>query len=223
MLLDFRHKAKPTFVGSAMPFLADDVEIDLTEVRRAAEQVRGLLDKLRSEHDLRRFEYTTRVRIAPGEIPHSHPVLTLNTMLRAERALLSTYLHEQMHWYVTWYSYAHIAGWRAVRRELEARYPAIPAVFPEGAHTAASSYLHLIVNWLEVEAASTFLGREAAVEIASRNFVYSGIYKIVLAEWDELSRLYREHGLVPIRAAAEMTEDDLALAARMDEAAVDEG
>lgn len=207
----------------AMRVPTDNVEIDLTEARRAAEQIRGLLDKLRAEHDLRPFEYATRMRIAPGEIPHSHPVLTLNTMLRAEGPLLSTYLHEQMHWYVTWYSYAHTAGWRAIRKELEARYPAVPVAFPEGAHSAASSYLHLIVNWLEVEATSTLLGREAAVEIASRNFVYSGIYKIVLAEWDGLARLYRERGLVPIRTAIEMTEEDLALAARMDEASIDGG
>lgn len=220
MLLDFRHKAESIFVGSAMPLPADNVEIDLTEARRAAEQVRGLLDKLRAEHDLRPFEYTTRVRIAPGEVPHSHPILTLNTMLREERALLSTYLHEQMHWYVTWYSYARTAGWRAIRKELEARYPAIPTVFPEGAHTAASSYLHLIVNWLEIEGTSVLLGREAAVEIAAKNFVYSGIYKIVLADWDELARLYREHGLVPMRTAIEMTEQDLSLAARMDEATI---
>ncbi len=196
------------------------ISIDLSEARRAAEQVRGLLSKLRLEHNLRQFEYATTVRIAPGEIPHSHPVLTLNSMVRTEGALLSTYLHEQMHWYVTWYSYARTESWRTIRMELEARYPAIPTVFPEGAHTVASSYLHLIVNWLEVEAASILLGRAAAVEISSKNFVYSGIYKIVLSEWDALSRLYREQGLTPIRRAGEMSEQDLALAARMDEALV---
>lgn len=200
----------------------EDIEIDLTETRKAAEHVKGLLSKLRSKHDLKRFEYTTRVRVAPGEIPHSHPVLTLNTMLRAEGALLSTYLHEQMHWYVTWYSHARPEGWRAIRTELKERYPTVPIAFPEGAHTAASSYLHLIVNWLEVKAASAFLGREAAVEVASKNFVYSGIYRIVLADWDRLSDLYRGHGLAPIRTAAEMAEHDLALAARMDEAAATE-
>ena len=58
---------------------AEGIEIDLAETQRAAELVRDLLRKLRSEHDLGRFEYTTRVRVAPGEIPHSHPVLTLNS------------------------------------------------------------------------------------------------------------------------------------------------
>ena len=68
---------------------AEIIQLDLTETQRAAELVRDLLRKLRSKNDFGRFEYTTRVRHTPGEIPHSHPVLTLNTMLRAEGALLS--------------------------------------------------------------------------------------------------------------------------------------
>ena len=194
----------------------------MTETRKAAEQVRGLLRKLRKEYDLKPFEYTTTVRIAPGEIPHSHPVLTLNTMLRVEGALLSIYIHEQMHWYVTWFSYIRPEKWRTIRNELETHFPSVPIKFPEGAHTLASSYLHLVVNWLEVKATSTLLGREAAVRIASENFVYSGIYQIVLTEWDWLSRLYHKHGLAPFRTATEMTEGDLLLAARIDEAAVGE-
>jgi hypothetical protein len=197
--------------------MTEDIEIDLTETLRSVELVRGLLRGLRTKHDLARFEYATRVRIAPGEVPHSHPVLTLNTRLREEDALLCTYLHEQMHWYVTWYSHARREGWRAIRAELERRYPAVPVAFPEGAHSNASSYLHLVVNWLEVEAASAFLGREVAVGVASANFVYSGIYRIVLNDWDRLATLYGGHGLVPIRTVEAMTEHDLALAARMEE------
>lgn len=196
----------------------ENIEIDLTEAQSAAEQVRELLNKLRSEHDLSQFEYAPRMRIAPGAIPHSHPVLTLNTMVRTEGALLSTYLHEQMHWYVTWYSYARLHEWSSIRTELEARYPAVPTTFPEGAHTPASSYLHLIVNWLEVETTSLFLGRETANAIAARNFVYSGIYRMVLADWDQLSDLYSKHGLTPIRRATAMTLQDFGLAAMMDEA-----
>jgi hypothetical protein len=200
----------------------DDIEIDLTEARRAANEVRGLLLALRSSHDLRPYEYAARVRIAPGKVPHSHPVLTLNTMRREEGPLLSLYIHEQMHWYVTWYSHARAEGWRAIQAVLERRYPTLPTTFPEGARTAASSQLHLIVNWLEVEIVAGILGREAAVRLASGNFLYSGIYRMVLADWGPLSALYRLHGLTPVRSALDMTEQDLALAARMDEASVDE-
>ena len=125
-----------------------------------------------------------------------------------------------MHWYVTWYSHRYGAGWRAIWADLQTRFPDVPVAFPEGAHTAQSSHLHLIVNWLEIEATSQLLGEKAAKEIAAQNFVYSGIYKIVLAHRDALSNLYREHALAPFRSATAMTEEDLKLAAREDEAPI---
>ncbi|WNJ91651.1 hypothetical protein [Bosea sp. 685] len=199
----------------------DTVAIDLSETRKVSERIRSMLLKLRADHDLAQYEYTHPVRIAPGEISHSHPVLTLNTMVREESALLSLYLHEQMHWYVTWYSHAHHDGWKTIWAELLHRYPNVPVAFPEGAHSAQSSYLHLIVNWLEIEATAGFLGREKAVEIAARNFVYSGLYRIVLADWDGLAALYASHGLTPIHPATAMADHDLEIAARMDEATTD--
>jgi hypothetical protein len=191
----------------------DDVAIDLSETQKASEDVRTMLLKVGLDYDLSPYEYTRRVRIAPGEIPHSHPVLTLNTRIREDAALLSSYLHEQMHWYVTWYSHTRHDGWNAIWAELLARYPKVPVAFPEGAHTAHSSYLHLIVNWLEIEAAAQCLGRERAVEIAEKNFVYSGLYRIVLTEWNALAELYRANALTPICPATGMTADDLAIAA----------
>jgi hypothetical protein len=204
-----------------MTLSAEDVAIDLTETQKASERVRTMLLNLSSNYDLSPYTYTRRVRIAPGEIAHSHPVLTLNTMIREETALLSLYLHEQMHWYVTWFSYARHDAWKAIWVSLTARYPNVPVVFPEGAHTAQSSFLHLIVNWLEVEAAAQFLGHQESVALAQKNFVYSGLYRIVLADWDALAKLYRGHALAPIHPAAAMTADDLAIAARMDEAPTD--
>ena len=163
-----------------------ETHIDLGEAERAAINIKSMLLKLRGDYDLAPLEYTRKVRIAPGEIPRSHPVLTLNTMARDEHALLSVYLHEQMHWYVTWCSHRNGVGWRAIWSDLRTRFSDVPVAFPEGAHTVQSSYLHLIVN----------------------------IYKIVLAHWDALSSLYREHALVPFRPAAAMTGEDLSLAAQ---------
>ena len=131
----------------------DDVTIDLSATQKAAEDVRTMLLKLREDYDLSLYEYARQVKIAPGEIPHSQ--LTLNTRIREDAALLSTYLHEQMHWYVTWYSHTRHDGWKAVWAALLARYPRVPVAFPEGAHTVQSSYLHLIVNWLEIEASAS--------------------------------------------------------------------
>lgn len=131
-----------------------DITLDFASVQQAAERVRDMLADLRQKHDLARFEYAKKVRIAPTEIPHSHPTITLNTWIRDDLTLLSTYLHEQMHWYVTWYSHAFAPQWQELFRQLRARYPAVPVGGADGAQDEFSTYLHLIVNWLEIEAVS---------------------------------------------------------------------
>jgi hypothetical protein len=199
---------------------AAGVEIDLTEARRAAEEVRALLGALRERFDLSPFEFTRAVRVAPGEIPHSHPVLTLNTMTRRDEDLLAVYLHEQMHWALTWWSHARPDAWRALWRDLVARHPDPPVAFPDGARDLASSHLHLIVNFLEIEALAQLLGREKAREIAARQFVYRGLYRIVLDDYAALAELYARAGLLPLSAATSLSAEDLALAACMEEASL---
>ena len=62
-----------------------------------------MLAALRRRHDLSRYEYTRIVRIVPGGDTFAIPILTLgNRFAENEDLLLSTYLHEQMHWYL-WY------------------------------------------------------------------------------------------------------------------------
>jgi hypothetical protein len=188
-----------------------DIEIDLASVQRAAVCVCDMLAGLRRRYDLARFEYTRQVRIAPTELPHSHPVLTLNTsFVRDEVALLSAYLHEQLHWYLTWYSKSRPSDWDALFARLRARYPQVPAANEGGAQDAFSTYLHLVLNWCEVEAASQFIGRDAAVEHVGRLPFYRWIYRTVLDDWDELGALYRESAVVPMRYATDMSAEELA-------------
>ncbi len=44
--------------------------------------------------------FTEQVVIEAGVIPHSHPILTINTRLNDEKLLLQVLVHEQFHWYV---------------------------------------------------------------------------------------------------------------------------
>ncbi len=44
--------------------------------------------------------FTHAVAIEEGVVPHSHPILTLNTRLNDEKLLLKVLVHEQFHWYV---------------------------------------------------------------------------------------------------------------------------
>jgi hypothetical protein len=175
------------------------IDVDLESARAAAERVRERLYRLRGRFDLTPFEYTRRVRIAPTEIPHSHPVLTLGTGPRSDDALLCTYLHEQMHWYLWCLGSPTFDPIGPFYDELKRRYPTPPTGLPEAAKDEYSTYLHLVVNWLEVEAASALLGRERAVGAALATPVYGWIYRQVVADWERLGALYREHGLVPMK------------------------
>jgi len=186
------------------------IEVDLDAVRKAGDRVRTCLLRLRREFDLTPFEYTRRVRIAPLEIPHSHPVLTLNTRTEDDHALLCTYVHEQMHWYLWRLGSPSLDPISPFYGELKERYPDAPMGFPEGANDEYSTYLHLVVNWLEVEAASTLLGRDRATAIALATPVYRWIYRQVIADWDSLGKLYLEHNILPIRPASEFSDEILA-------------
>ena len=43
--------------------------------------------------------FTQDIVIEKGAIPHSHPILTLNTRESDERLVLKTLVHEQFHWH----------------------------------------------------------------------------------------------------------------------------
>jgi hypothetical protein len=192
--------------------------IDLSHAERNAIAVREMLIALRTKYDLGAYEYCKEVCIAPTMLPYSHPVIRLHTALFTETALLANYIHEQMHWYVTWYSHKHTDQWRAVWTALEQRYPDPPIGRGEVADTLASTHLHLIVNWLEIEALSNLIGAETARAHVANLHYYRWIYASVIRDWQALGELYASRQLVPILQAHEMSPEDLALAARFDEA-----
>jgi hypothetical protein len=190
-----------------------EITFDFDEVKRSADRVRAMLLDIRSKFDISAFEYTTRVRIAPLEIPHSHPVLTLNTWVRDEAGLLSTYIHEQMHWYLTWFSYALPDQWKELFRALRQRYPEVPVGTPEAAPDEFSIYLHLVINWLEIDITSQFIDRDRVVEHVRGLPFYRWMYRVVVNDFDSLGELFREHGVLPVKPATKMSAAELQTAA----------
>jgi hypothetical protein len=170
--------------------------VDLSTAQARAEKIIECIKRLRERHDLRRFEFTRQLRVAPTEIPHSHPVLTLNTQLYDPDEILCEYLHEQMHWYTERLNCAGPGS--PLIAELRQRYPQAPTGHPDGANDEHSTYLHLLVNLLEIAAASEFLGRARVEEIARGKHYYRWIYRTVLADWLALDALSRAHNIVPI-------------------------
>lgn len=181
------------------------IDIDLAQAEREAQRVRDMLIALRKRHDLSRYEYTRLVQVVPAGPTHSHPILTLGTRFaETEDLLLSTYLHEQMHWYLWRLGGPDHDPVAPFFDELVRRYPKAPIKLPEGARSYEQTYMHLVVCWLELAATTELIGRERAIAVADTQWGYRWIYRTVLADWDDLGALYREHGLLPMRTPAEL-------------------
>jgi hypothetical protein len=169
------------------------IDIQTKNGSEAEQKTVGLLQGLLRKYDLSAYFFTHEVIVASGVIPHSHPVLTLNTRHNANiDRLLSTFLHEQIHWFAT----QNESKVRRAIEELKTKYPNIPKAPPEGSSDEFSSYLHLIINWLELQADKKFLGHERAYELISQSDVYPGIYKIVLNEESSLEAILGRYSLV---------------------------
>jgi hypothetical protein len=151
------------------------IDIDLGEAEREAERIRTWLVALRRRHDLARFEYTRHVRIVPAGPTHSHPILTLGTRFtETEDLLLSTYLHEQMHWYLWMLGGPDNDPVAPFFDELVRRYPQAPTWLPEGARSYEQTYVHIVVCWLEIEATAELIGRARATAWPTRRGAIAG-------------------------------------------------
>lgn len=146
-------------------------------------------------YELTPFMYTKLVHIQSKVVPHSHPVLTLNTK-NAEHPnkILSTFLHEELHW------------WAEINKKntdeaityLKKRYPKAPAMKGKTQH---STYLHMIVCYLELKALSFYLGKKEARGIISsimrKDKIYPWIYQQVLYKDKFISYAVKKNKLIP--------------------------
>lgn len=180
-----------TLSARAQPRTAATLTFAVDEEAQAREQLQRLL----AEHDLDPWIFTTRIRIAAGEIPHSHPILTLNTKnLDDDARQLSTFLHEQLHWYEE--SDAHEAAVGRAIEDLRALYPNPPDHEVIGTRSEYSTYLHLIVNWLTLDALRHLLGEEEARTLTGENRIYRWVNQRVLEDTEAIGAILGEHSLI---------------------------
>lgn len=156
--------------------------------QRACDQ----LERLLNTYDLSRWTFTSVIRICDFAIPHSHPILTLNTRhLDDDEQALSTFVHEQIHWFEE----AHPAAVAAAVAELRGIYPDAPGGLPAGAHDLDSTYLHLVVCPLEYAALTAIIGPDAARRTLQRKSYYTWVYERTLADWERIHTVLSRHGL----------------------------
>ena len=158
-------------------------------------RTRDQLAGLHNRYNLSRWQWTDRIQIDEGEaIPHSHPLLTLNTHeLADDHRLLSVYLHEQLHWYTLTKPY----GQDIVQREMDARYPDLPTALPMGCGSTWSNTIHLLICPLEFIAVAELIGEEEARRVVGQSPVYTAIYNLILRDEIAIRDLFTQHSYGP--------------------------
>ena len=156
----------------------------------------ALLIALLDEYDLSAWQFTDEVHIKRGAKPRSHPLLTLNTIhIDDPDTLLATYNHEQLHWYLD----GHRDATLAATDTFQAMYPDAPIGAPEGGPDRATTYLHLVVNYLEYISLIDIIGpsRARAVMLGHCETLYTWAYGTVLDDFEQVGEVIIEHGLHP--------------------------
>ena len=172
------------------------IDIAVKKGSKGEQETREQLQRLLKTYDLSRWTFTKSILIEEGVIPHSHPVLTLSTRhVRDDELLLSTFVHEQAHWFLT----QNDKATQEAKKELRFMFPKAPVSFPEGASDEESTYLHLIVIYLEYRADRELLGELKARQVMDfwATDHYTWIYKTILEHTREIGNLALKHKLLP--------------------------
>ena len=179
---------------SALRAQTAGVEIELSHNTPGEQSEAERLRRLLSRFDLAPWVFTHRVLIDDQVPPHSHPVLTIGFGDHGDdNLLLSNFVHEQLHWWLV----AHQPQTDAAMRELRELFPHLPVGGVDGAVNEQSSYLHLIVNWLEWQGDKALLGDKKAADVMAfwKGDHYRVLYETVLDSEEVVARVVAKHGL----------------------------
>jgi hypothetical protein len=173
-----------------------NIEIALKHGTKIEQQTNEQLQRLLKAYDLAKWTFTKSILIDEESIPHSHPVLTLSARhVKDDELLLSTFVHEQAHWLLT----QNPKATENAKQELRSMFPKVPIKPPEGASDEESTYLHLIVIYLEYRADRELLGELKARQVMEfwATDHYTWIYKTVLERPRDIGNVAFKHKLVP--------------------------
>jgi hypothetical protein len=168
------------------------VTIDLARGTPREQLAKQTLEQVLAAHDLKKYTFTRKVIIEQGAVNHAFPVLTLNPAFASSPdELLSTYIHEQLHWHLR----DRGSQQQAAIADLQHLYPRVPVGLPEGAETAYSTYGHLVDCYLEILADRELLGAERAAAVIHAKPWYTWIYATVLADEKQIADVVNRHQL----------------------------
>lgn len=170
------------------------VEIELSHNTSGEQTEAERLRHVLGQFDLTPWIFTRRVLIDEKTPPHSHPVLTVGYGDHGDdNLLLSNFVHEQLHWWLV----AHQHQTDAAISELRQLFPNLPVGGLDGAVNEESSYLHLLVIWLEWQGDKALLGDKKAADVMAfwKGDHYRMLYRTVLDSEDVVGRVVAKHGL----------------------------
>jgi hypothetical protein len=172
------------------------LSISLAHNSPSEQQTKTQLERLLAAYNLSKWFFTNSIAIDDRAIPHSHPVLTLHTRhLKDDELLLSTFVHEQLHWFIT----QHDKDADEAKKELRRLYPKIPVGFPQGSTDEEGNYAHLLVIYLEYRADRELLGELRARQVMEfwATDHYTWLYRTVIDHAPEIGEIAFKHKLIP--------------------------
>lgn len=173
-------------------FAADFLSITLKHNSPRELQTKAELEQVLRDYDLRKFTFTREVVIEEQAINHAFPILTLNTRFAdSEDELLSSFIHEQLHWYLR----EHPAQMRDAVDQLRQFYPKVPVGGSEGAETEYSTYGHIVDCYLEIQADRQLIGEERTRAVIRDKKHYSWIYQTDLNDEPRIAAIVHRERL----------------------------
>ena len=170
------------------------IEITLKQGSKAEAQTKEQLQRLLGSYDVSQWIFTRSITIDEKAFPYSHPILTLHTRhLRDDELLLSTFVHEQLHWF---FAQKDQETEDAIK-DLHGLFATVPTHLPEGGNDERSTYLHLMVCDLEYLADQQLLGELKARQVMDfwATDHYTWVYKTVLERRREIENIMSKHKL----------------------------
>lgn len=168
--------------------------IDIQTARGAPEEIQTklVLQALLRKYDVSKYISTNQVIIERGAMNHSFPVITLNVRFRDQPdVLLLSFVHEQLHWYLRDHNPQRVTAIEALQR----LYPNAPTAYPEGGGNAESTYEHLIVCYLDMQAGRQLLGEKKTKKAIDQIPWYGWIWKTVLNDEATIASVVAEQHL----------------------------
>jgi hypothetical protein len=187
-----------TVLALARTVTGQNLEITLKHGTAAEAQTREQLQRLLATHNLSPWIYTKTVVVDEQAIPFSHPVLTLHTRhLKDDDLLVSTFVHEQIHWFLA--DRQQDTG-QAIA-DLRRLFQNVPVGGTAGARDEQSTYLHLLVCYLEQQADRQIFGELRAKQIMDfwASDHYTWVYETVIARGQDIAQIMRNRKLMPAR------------------------